>query len=905
MKLRPITLSLLVLCLLPAWAAQGRKAQAKTTETISQLTASRTLDSVIDLHITASSNAIAEGCTLSLSSQEAWVFFDNMKPNDVLANYASAILVDGQPFDPEVNGRICVYKQGAALVAQDDDFTALTLYSETQFAGEEETFRHHYYYTNCPPDSAPDSICRPLTLDNAAQSFRLKRGYMATLACEEDGMGYSRVFIADTADLEVDEMQLELIGKVSYVRVIRWQYPSKKGWVGSTWSSMPDSLKYAPQQADFTNSTWFYNWGLTASYPIGTTYNQEFVPEKWGAGGNLSTMFSLSEASHLLGYNEPDHSEQSNVSVETAVAEWPSLLQTGMRLGSPATTDFTWLYNFMSECKKLNYRVDYVVIHAYWGGLSGSEWYEKIKTVHETTGRPIWIKEWNNGANWTTEGWPSSTEDQYAKQLSDLTAILNVLDTCSFVERYSIYNWVEDKRMIISSSATLTSAGEYYAADQPDYFFNRDKEVTPTWTIYDAPVLSYDSVTDDGNALCLTWTDVNGEQIDHFTLQQSTDEGSTYSDILESEAMTATVEIDDSEADVLFRVQSTPLNTSYKVQTSNSIDLHIASNEALEPYSEQVLVRESWKPVAMRQTISEEGSAPAVLLSAPTYRNKQPLAAAVRDVSPRHFDYRLGAWLYEEDPTFYAPDTIAYLALPTGLYTWGDITAQVDTAENIGTSWRHIAFGSAFESQPIVLATRTSCHADTAAAVCVKNITPEGFDIRLRFEGTIDGDSVLETVSWLAATPGEGLFGDEAIVVGCTADSTIKATLSGGGTIDYGTTFTSLPHIFAQMQTENDTITATLRVYNRGLSSATLIKDREKASSRTLPAPEQVGFLLIGPTEATGIRALTDEDASDAGSSTGGQSRWITLQGITLPGKPAQHGVYIYIEGAESKKIRL
>ena len=116
-----------------------------------------------------------------------------------------------------------------------------------------------------------------------------------------------------------------------------------------------------------------------------------------------------------------------------------------MRVGSPATTDFGWLYDFMSECNKRNYRVEYVAIHAYWGGSGGSvvvssvkDWYNKLKEVHEKTGRPLWITEWNNGANWTHETWPSDKAAQQEKQRLFMTEILAMMDTCKFIERYSV-----------------------------------------------------------------------------------------------------------------------------------------------------------------------------------------------------------------------------------------------------------------------------------------------------------------------------------------------------------------------------------------------------------------------------------------------------------------------------------
>ena len=414
-----------------------------------------------------------------------WLFFDDVKPNDVIARYQDNIRISGESMSPDVNCRVLIYRHGAVVVPQSYDYSALTLFKGDHLTGDSEDMQKALYYSNHPSEDAPDSMRKELALDNKARSFILRRGYMATLATEGDGMGYSRVFVADTADLVVDVLPDLLLEKVSFVRVLPWQYVSKKGWAGSKWSSMPEGLKYVEEQADYTNSTWFYNWGTSATSTTnpnrqGKNYNQEFVPEVWGSTSNTTKMYALTDVCQLMGFNEPDHSEQSNVSVEKAIELWPKLMKTGMRLGSPATTNFSWLYSFMNECRKKNYRVDYVVVHAYWGGLSGLEWYNKLKDIYDHTHRPIWIKEWNNGANWTKETWPSGTSEQQAKQLRDLKEILTVMDTCSFVERYSIYNWVEDKRAIIlGSTAKLTPAGEYYANDQPDYFFRHDKQYTP------------------------------------------------------------------------------------------------------------------------------------------------------------------------------------------------------------------------------------------------------------------------------------------------------------------------------------------------------------------------------------------------------------------------------------------
>lgn len=110
------------------------------------------------------------------------------------------------------------------------------------------------------------------------------------------------------------------------------------------------------------------------------------------------------------------------------------MMESGLRLGTPAIADnLNWLYSFLDECKKRNYRVDYVAVHAYWGGSGGAQvvtdgngnispekWYQKLKAIHDRTGLPIWITEWNNGANWTHETWPADEASKQQKQLTDL-----------------------------------------------------------------------------------------------------------------------------------------------------------------------------------------------------------------------------------------------------------------------------------------------------------------------------------------------------------------------------------------------------------------------------------------------------------------------------------------------------
>jgi hypothetical protein len=77
--------------------------------------------------------------------------------------------------------------------------------------------------------------------------------------------------------------------------------------------------------------------------------------------------------------------------------------------------------------------------------------------VHDRVKRPLWVTEWNNGANWTNA--PDPTPKQQKKTIE---AMIKMLDDTPFVERYALYNWVEEVRHLKRDDGSLTPAGEAY-----------------------------------------------------------------------------------------------------------------------------------------------------------------------------------------------------------------------------------------------------------------------------------------------------------------------------------------------------------------------------------------------------------------------------------------------------------
>jgi Glycosyl hydrolase catalytic core/Concanavalin A-like lectin/glucanases superfamily/Putative Ig domain len=382
-----------------------------------------------ELHITAAGNPIA-GCLINLNSRDAWLFLENVQPSIVISNHLGQIQVNGAPAVLDDNVRVLEYVMGTVVIPHPPGYLPLQVFTGNRFTGSARRLGLYTFYTGANLGA----------MDNAISSFKLKRGYMATFAQQENGSGISRVYVAQDSDIEISALPPELSDTISFVRVLPWKWIGKKGWAGA-----PEPL---------VNPLWNYDWDNVAT----SSPDVEYVPMRhnlyWNAYSNIN---NKTGSTHALGFNEPDRPDQANMSVETTLSEWPNLMASGLRLGSPATSDggLSWLYDFIDRADALKYRVDYVAVHYYKGGWTATQLLDWLRDIHLRTGRPLWVTEWNNGANWTC---CAPTLESNAQRIGEF---MDVMNEAHFVERYSIYNWVGPNREMVIDGA-LTPAGIVY-----------------------------------------------------------------------------------------------------------------------------------------------------------------------------------------------------------------------------------------------------------------------------------------------------------------------------------------------------------------------------------------------------------------------------------------------------------
>ncbi len=214
-------------------------------------------------------------------------------------------------------------------------------------------------------------------------------------------------------------------------------------------------------QISALGATWCYNWGTK---PAATDCNDPyFVPMVWGPGDVAGAIKAIGNAGYttVLGFNEPNKSDQANMSVDSAIALWPQMTSDpNIRVSSPAVSDDgrAWLEDFMTKAQAQGLRVDFIAMH--WYG-----WNAGSCVASQLEGAVKWASKWNRPI-WITEfGCMGSSNPDEKTVLNFFHTAIPMLDSHPLVERYAWYPWNTYNHLYESNA--ITALGEAFAAAPP------------------------------------------------------------------------------------------------------------------------------------------------------------------------------------------------------------------------------------------------------------------------------------------------------------------------------------------------------------------------------------------------------------------------------------------------------
>ena len=236
---------------------------------------------------------------------------------------------------------------------------------------------------------------------------------------------------------------------------------------GIGYSNSTDLARY---QIKMLNVAWHYNWepycNLTTPPWTPMVKNAKRLEE--GAIAKIMSGLPQTQAKHLLGFNEPDHTAQANMSVDQAISLWPQLQKTGLRLGSPAAVNPTspWLSDFMAKAKNKGLRVDFMTMHRYaWPNVE--DFLANVTGLYEKYGKPIWVTEYAV-ADWQAS---STKPSRYSRATTEyfMKATVAEMRKMPYVERFAwknrpITDPVMGNSALFDTRGWRTSTGKLYAS---------------------------------------------------------------------------------------------------------------------------------------------------------------------------------------------------------------------------------------------------------------------------------------------------------------------------------------------------------------------------------------------------------------------------------------------------------
>lgn len=258
--------------------------------------------------------------------------------------------------------------------------------------------------------------------------------------------------------------------------------------------------------------SWDYNWGNTPTEDAAMWFDaneMDFCPMCWNGNYSADKIRAFVAAhpntKYLLAFNEPNLTDQANMTPSKAAELWPSVValakELNLKLVSPAMNYGTlagysdpikWLDEFFAQPNVDVNDIYAISIHCYMSSASAVQGYvEKFEKYN----KPIWMTEF---CAWDPVPGSVTTQMDY------MCAVLNYLEANPKVERYAWFiprsgNKVDSppymQLLTHDYPADLTDLGKMYC-----WFSPMDKSV---WLRANRPILASEYVAVANNAMPL------------------------------------------------------------------------------------------------------------------------------------------------------------------------------------------------------------------------------------------------------------------------------------------------------------------------------------------------------------------------------------------------------------------
>jgi hypothetical protein len=207
---------------------------------------------------------------------------------------------------------------------------------------------------------------------------------------------------------------------------------------------------------------WYYGYNPEDPYAGSNAPNPRFTPMHWCI--STDPIPPGTNATYLLGYNEPNNAHNCNKSPAVIAAAWKEVMQlwgATSILVSPATAGDgrQWYTEFFGNCSALygarGCQIAHLATHDY--SCDATKTLAYLKELHDLFSLPVWLTEMSCG--------DGADAKPMADHLAYMRAVFPMLDSAYFVYRYA---WMSarsaNRGLVDTNGTTLTPVGELFVS---------------------------------------------------------------------------------------------------------------------------------------------------------------------------------------------------------------------------------------------------------------------------------------------------------------------------------------------------------------------------------------------------------------------------------------------------------
>ena len=266
-------------------------------------------------------------------------------------------------------------------------------------------------------------------------------------------------------------------------------------------------------------------------------------------------------------------------------------------------------------------------------------------------------------------------------------------------------------------------------------------------------------------------------------------------------------------------------------------------------------VGDAWLDVEFANTYSD----PVVVAHAVSYNGADPITVRIKDVgaaigSKGGFRIRLQEWDYSDGN--HTTEDIIYMVAERGSHSLSmadgsSVKFQADrtttnTVTGVISAFTPVLFPTAFAGTPVVFSGVSTFNEADAVTTRQQNINSFGFEAAMQEQEANAQTHALENIDYIAIEPVTGTVAASSIPI--EVGNTGNVVNNSWYTLNFATSFSSVPMVALNMQTFNGNNSASMRYGNAVLTQSAIdmqVDEETSADSETSHSTEDVGYFAV------------------------------------------------------------